>query len=403
MLHTFFVFTSGGASRNLLSTRMKRYILTICILCFSYVLFAQGYRVGFKLNDEGKFYIPDSERNYYVFEYGDAMDSEELKAFFYSKWEELHRIPSYFDPTFKDSNFDMQTGIIKGTTPEYDAIGGNVHFNYSFKIQFRDGRIRIDPPSVSVVQRDTKINNPQRWINSAYRASIMEERTNLLDAGSNGIINEFLAYVEAEDNSDKSWRKTCELGDRDAQYIALSEDASFKFVNAKDSTFGVFEINGYSKEQLKDMYWRSMVLVDKTYFNNYFFPTFPGYHTIDQYTEAISFDGNPKVMTTLPVIFNSLERCYYSYEGLVEFQNNYIKVYVPKIKKVQYDIGDHIHTPEEFSYFFHHFFIGKDGHFKEKGLKGIEDINRAFNIALFHPIYLINRAIEEANAPKEEW
>lgn len=400
MLHTFFVFTSGGASRNLLSTRMKRYILTICILCFSYVLFAQGYRVGFKLNDEGKFYIPDSERNYYVFEYGDAMDSEELKAFFYSKWEELHRIPSYFNPTFKDSYYEGGTGIIKGTTPEYDAIGGKVYFNYSFKIQFRDGRIRIDPPSISVVQRDTKFNNPQSWINGGYWASTKEQRATLVDAGSNGVINEFLAYVE--DNSDKSWKKTCELGDLDAQYISLSEDATFKFVDAQDSTFGVFEINGYSKKQLMEMYVKNLDFVNRTYFD-YSLLGLPGYHTIDQYTEAISFYGKPKVMTYISLIFPSYERCYYSYEGLIEFQDNLIKVYVPKVHKVEYYIGDSYNKPVEFSSFLRTFFIGRDGYFKERGIKGIEDINRAFNLALFSPIYIINKAIEEANAPKEEW
>lgn len=361
-----------------------------------------------ELNDEGKFYIPDSERNYYVFEYGDAMDSEELKAFFYSKWEELHRIPSYFDPTFKDSSYDQSTGVIKGRTREYKDLMGKVWFDYSFKIQFRDGRIRIDSPSIEVVYSDSRVKNLQSWIYNSFWKYYIEDRRHLIETASNGVINELLAH--AEDNGDKSWRKTCELGDGDTQYITLGEDGSFRFVNSKDSSFGIFEINGYSKTQLMEMYVKGMEIVGKDYYSNsyYGYSLYGGkkWHTIDQFTDALSFSGYPGFETGLPNLFSPKPiktQCKYYYDGYVEFQDNFIRVYVPKINEVKYFPDDNHSKYSTFSDFFGLHFIGKDGHFKERGVDGVNSINRAFNIALFRPIYLIYVAIEAANAPEEEW
>lgn len=386
---------------------MKK-LSSIVLFLFCTTLFAQKQHVNFHVNEEGEYIRTDSDKNYYVFNYGTNLDAEGLQEMFYNKWKILQELPPYFDSPLEDSFYSFlnkDTGEIGGTTPFYRGRIDNVSFKYSFELHFRDGRARIDPPSVSVRNGNTGLLGDipiLDWINS-YSSFPSKEVSNakkdFAEGIPNAIINTYLSFIEGDNMFAwmDDWSNPQELKSQQTTDFKLNEEAVFRFPN--DSFYQIYRIAGITKQQLKESFSKIMGYIclqnkDKIYDSVSWNDTFYDgcYITGTQDTYLRGFIGGAKF------------KCSISYKSYIDFNDEMIKVYVPKITGATvhyYNKDDNYTSFKQFLDSFHVY--KKDGSFSEKRQDTIDEINKTLNLVSFAPIYLIKDYIDKMNEPEEEW
>lgn len=380
---------------------MKKIILASLFFLVSVASFGQGYKVDFHLDDDGSFVRTDSEKNYYVFEYGENMDAEELRGVFYNKWYYLHRLPPYFDWPFIHSNFDKETGVISGRTPVYRGLE-DVAFNYSFKIQFRDGRVRIDAPKISVVDEGDLLQwDLLQWINTRstsvlFSGQAKDAKKNLAYGLANFVINSLLSYVETDDSD--IWSDPKPLGEINSIQFSLDENGSFLFPDKSIST--IYEIKGMTKSQLQESFGNNCIELENKKF----------YYSIGMewnYMDGACYYITGVQKMTIPGRLGLMkDKCSIEYKSFIRFEDDMVKVWAPKVTKVtiHYDNTG----KESYFYSFKRFldffaFYNKDGSFNKKKQETVNEINRLLNLSIFAPLYMTAQIFEAINAPEEEW
>lgn len=379
---------------------MKRLFISLIFVFFGGILAAQDYRVDFRVKDDGSFIREDSDKNYYVFEYS-SIDSEELKSIFYSKWQELKKMPPYFDYPFRDSYFDKYKGIINGLTPEYNLAFGPMKFDYSFQLQFRDGRMRVDAPTVEVLQGLNRYTIEQ-WmkvkdgkysflLSSSDVASLKKQMVTDL---TNGIINELLIYAGLPE---PEWGEACELQDLEHVYFNLGQDNKFSYPDG--SKYCVFRMEGLTKEQIQ----KTIVKFLNEQYNGEFYDKL-NYLEDWIYENGVYFSGyqNLGIHTGL---LGGTQTCSFFYKCYIACEDNMVKVFVPKINAVtiHYDkqkdseysnLGDFLYTTG---------LCKKDGTRNPKKEKDFSQIELMFNALIFLPLHYAAESLKAMNTPEEEW
>lgn len=346
-------------------------------------LLAQGYRVDFQVNDDWKFTRADSEKDYYVFEYG-SLGADELLNIFYEKWHEVHSLPEYFDFPFINSSFDKSTGILKGTTPFYYLPLWTMALEYEFKLQFRDGRVRINPPSIAIrvpggLVADLK-KTPSEWCNMDYGKYAKDKKRFVVDV-TNAVINEYLAYTEREE---VEWPEPKTIDSFNNKFFTLGN--RYKFVFDEDSNSEVFKINGLPKEQIKKLI--------SDYARKH------GYFSSIEYN-GVLMKGKQRIHVKGPIATVPFEADFKAYFAC---EDNKVKVFVPKITSVKYN-GQ---TPRSYGSFFE-FLVAwslckQDGsHSKKKNaIESIDGIEKDFNTLIMGPVREIYSVMEKVNSHEEE-
>lgn len=362
---------------------MKNILLCLCLGCMATNLLAQGYRVDFQVNDDWKFTRADSEKDYYVFEYG-SLGADELLNIFYEKWHEVHSLPEYFDFPFINSSFDKSTGILKGTTPFYYLPLWTMALEYEFKLQFRDGRVRINPPSIAVrvpggLVADLK-KTPSEWCNMDYGKYAKDKKRFVVEV-TNAVINEYLAYTEREE---VEWPEPKTIDSFNNKFFTLGN--RYKFVFDEDSNSEVFKINGLPKEQIKKLI--------SDYARKH------GYFSSIEYN-GVLMKGKQRIHVKGPIATVPFEADFKAYFAC---EDNKVKVFVPKITSVKYN-GQ---TPKSYGSFFE-FLVAwslckQDGsHSKKKNaIESIDGIEKDFNTLIMGPVREIYSVMEKVNSHEEE-
>lgn len=381
---------------------MKTKFLLFVLASFSTIcMYGQNNRVNFSLSEDFKFVRTDSEQNYYVFEYGSSLDAQDLSTLFYNKWNEVHNLPEYFDFPFRDSFFETDSGKLNGTTPTYSTILGTLALRYELSFKFKDGRVRIDSPSVVVLLRNTNVPHPEKtpsaWCHMSVgpfqkQATVEEQKRLFLEQITNGIINEFILFVEAED---PDWSNPHEYAGMDNQYFALGE--KFKFVFPGEENRMAFGFPGASKEQLKEMVKKSLINMSDVGFNiQYNSDLYPN-------ENAIYVWGREDIKYTsllAPQKYTLHYRCYYL------FEDDVIVVYVPKIYQVNTIIGD---KPQQYNSLQEALWLmsvcKKDGtHNTSKNATAfIANLNKMMNSLVFAPLEVAKATLNKTEKQEEEW
>lgn len=359
---------------------MKKILLCLCLGCMATNLLAQGYRVDFQINDDWTFTRTDSEQDYYVFEYG-SLGADDLMNIFYEKWYEVHSLPEYFDFPFINSSFDKSTGILKGTTPFYSLPLWTMALEYEFKLQFRDGRVRLNPPSIAVDVPSgfvTYKKSPSEWCNDSVYA---KDKKRFIIELTNGVINEYLAYTEREE---VEWPEPKTIDSFNNKFFTLGN--RFKFVFDEDSNSEVFKINGLPKEQIKKLI--------SDYGRKHGF-----YSRIED--NGVLMKGKQRIHVKGPIAtipFDADFKAYFACE------DNKVKVFVPKITSVTYDGQKPVHYDGFLEFLRAWSLCKQDGsHSKKKNaIESIDGIEKVFNTIIMGPIQEINSVMEKVNSHKEE-
>lgn len=376
---------------------MKKLVLLSIFTCTT--LFAQVNKVDFHLNEDGELVRTDSDKNYYVFEYEPSIEAQELENSYYNKWEYIKKQPPYFEWPYIATSFDRKTGEISGRTPYYRGGVENVMFKYKYRIQFRDGRIRIDPPEI-LVNREYESDwySIPQWINSSsllFSKQIKTWKKEFVETVANTIINTLLWHVENVDKDE--WSTPQELGDMETIHFTLDKNAHFAF--AENASSAVYRIEGMTKQQLKESYNHFLAALssgkDRVY-------TQVEYGSSYENGFCYYISGGQDLYLSGLGFLKS--HCTISYMSYIQFDDNMVRVFVPRITRATIHYESSKDSEFSFMRFLNVFSIyNKDGSFNIKRQETIDEINKTFNILSFAPLYLIESFIKERDKPEEDW
>lgn len=381
---------------------MKKIILASLFFLVSVASFGQGYKVDFHLDDDGSFVRTDSEKNYYVFEYGENMDAEELRGVFYNKWNYLHLLPPYFEFPFVNSSFNKENGVITGRTPIFHRGAEDVIFEYSFTLQFRDGRVRINAPKLSVLKEVGVIGfadekTTLQWINTnpsaLFSGQAKESKKEAVYVVANFVINSLLSFVETDDSD--IWSDPKPLGKLDSIHFSLDENAHFLFPDK--SLSAVYEIKGMTKSQLQDSFAKNcQKLVNKKVIDDI--------HLASNYMDGACYYITGVQKITVPTWGLLNDKCSIEYKSFIQFEDDMVRVWAPKVTKATIHYDDKDSDFNSFKSFLHILSIThKDGSVNKRKQKTFDEINASFNLSIFAPLHITAAIIEAINAPEEEW
>lgn len=148
--------------------KANRILATGLAVFISFCVYAQAHHVDYQINEKGEYYRADSEKTNYVIEYDEVGDAQSLSDLFYNSWERLVNKHSYFDIWLRNSSYDITNGIFSGTTKGKYFRGvsaSDIEFKYAYQLQFRYGRVRIDPPEI-MVHMDGVWSYPNEFLKS---------------------------------------------------------------------------------------------------------------------------------------------------------------------------------------------------------------------------------------------
>lgn len=376
---------------------MRAKFLFLSLLLFTLPMFGQGHRVSFNVNDDGKFYRTDDSKPYYVFEYSSNLDAQELKNIFYNKWVEIHRMPSYFGYSYQNSSFNIDEGVISGTTVAISLAGfsNKVEFDYKYRIQFRDGRVRIDAPEL-VARSGLDKYYPEEWVKMKAlfqkKENAAAQQKQILEIIGNGVINEFLAFSEFEE---EDWSNPQVIDDRDKHYFSLGNKFAFEFPDGK--SYAVFKLEGLNKKQLMesiDKMFYSIGSRDKSFYDDVLV------HYKDNGLEILG----SQIMYHSSILVPSKTRFYY--KAYIACEDNMVKVYVPKVYRTHTyrDKADDSEYDSFKTFLYVNSICKNDGtHGTGVKLKDIASLDELFNFMIFAPLYYVQEGINKMQAPAEEW
>ena len=307
-------------------------------------------------------------------------------------------LPDYFESAFADSQFDKETGIISGRTKSCE---------YSFKIQFRDGRIRIDPPKMIMIS-DGQKKTLSEYINVSsllFKGTEPQRRTIVIQ-NANSVINELLAYAETVE---EDWSDPQIIEERDKRYFSLGTNWKFEFQDGKDCM--VYSMPECSKDYILSFYKkfaRSIGTSTKKFYD---------YLQVrsDFQKSGIAFAKEPRGLIIngyQDIQISGLLGLYvtfrFFYQGYIGCQDGMVKVYVPKVTKVE-STSDNPTKYKSFERFLKSWRICNDDgspRVDKDGLvaKDIDRMEQTFNLILFAPLYYMLQARQRPlKVDEEEW
>lgn len=179
---------------------MKRFLFTFFILSITTIfVYGQSERVDFTINLNCEYEVPNSEKNFYVINFENVSQTE-----LYTK--ALMAISKQFVSP-KDAISKVENSLISVNsvhTISYllaDIIPVKYIVNYVFKMEFREGRMKIDPPYIaSIMNGKGEHLNIEDCILSRNKDSLSGSWQNYLFV--NDIINNILSEMSNDASED---------------------------------------------------------------------------------------------------------------------------------------------------------------------------------------------------------
>ena len=377
---------------------MKK-ILLLLSLFFGVILNAQPFKVDFHVNRDGIFTRTDSEQQYYVFNVDSSYTAEKIKERFFNKILEMSKLPQYFEDDLPLSCYlNDKTGIISVWAPDIrlrrndrEKTPYTLQLFGKFKVQFKDGRFRIDPPDLvpSIDGGDRKM---KEWL--VTNMSPGASTSKFADVITNAMISCILEYVWKEP---EEWPLPIEYKGEDNYHFSLADNCKFQFPDGKD--YIVFSAPGVSQETLYSAFSKLLTQMKIDEYYDYFDQELRDHEVCLRGYQNIIVKSS---FLNLPMKFR------YDYLMLFEFKDEKIKVYVPRIYNVYYDsetVGNDIDYLNFSSYLVANKIYTSDGKPAKTNQRNKFDnaVTAKFNRLVLEPIRVFFEALEESKKPEEEW
>lgn len=123
---------------------MKKITFIVLLLLIATMSFAQG-RVDFSVNKYGSYEVPYSSNDYYVITFPSQTQSQLYTAALKAV---TRNFVSAKDVVSKVEDEMISVNAIHRFTENYGAFSLTYDVNYSFEMEFREGRVRINAPRI---------------------------------------------------------------------------------------------------------------------------------------------------------------------------------------------------------------------------------------------------------------
>lgn len=341
---------------------MKKLFFIFSFICLQFgattMSNAQENTVAFFFNEEGKYIRPDSEKNYYVFEFD--LNKETLENWFYDSIDRINDallyrqmllwkndVPRYyyFLPSY---DYDRQAGCVSIEYPVVSFADEYINNNSyrlqtKFDVQFKDGKIRINAP----VLHRVNINNTsfycyaEDWAKETFKrpgALTFLVNTNKVAAKLNAeYLNNYINAIFQINKSTSDFSNPIVLESPDECLFHLdNETASFLFDNNKN--YINVSMPGYSKDNLKTFLIRTLYLTKTLRTNN-------GYNEINRwnYTDMEVREGKDDLQITIRHNIKTdrnnpfLRTINWDFRVILYyvFNDDVIQVYAPKVFDIE--------------------------------------------------------------------
>lgn len=339
----------------------------------------QGPQINFSLNKRGEFYRQDSDKNYYVIEF-EGMSKGALEARYKKSIAFYNQMPPFFEmPTFVLSSEKE----IDATWSIYDWSINALNCRLTAKIDFKDGKMRINAPTLKLRYRQSIGDSfPDEFIAAEPRKS--KEREDLCREIANTILNVVVLSMSSDLNLWGDYDISDERVSPEKQYFTLSPDGNFKFANGKN-VMG-FKIPGIKKERIREAL---NVLVNLNDRNNQPVLGVHPYPIVSKYDDDTSLQVNvikdielsqslvgDILLGEMGVLGISFSYVYSCYDGEV-------LVSVPKVTTATYT-SQIYEGPKEYLYKMG--FVNLKGGFRKGAQDNINRINAYLNMIIMLPI-----------------
>ena len=372
---------------------MKKFSLVFLAFLMALTMSAQGYRVDFRMNDDGIYTIPDSEKQYYVFEYGSSLDAEELMNLFHENWKRLSDLPQYFPSYFRESSFDTRTGVISGVLRDVHLNGvyDPILLKYNFRLLFKDGRMRIDIPTVTVRYIfEHEDREPKRFLSYKPLLQKKEEALAIQKQIFNDLINNVInQLLEFSERTEEEWDNEVELLNEKNELNKIIEIGNnFSFVFPNDKEYVVVKMDGYSKKQIESGI--SNIPYDIRKKIKYIYRNYVPHN-----------DGEGIYAKSL--LDFQAKNTFFDYDVYYRCEDNIVKVYIPRITKatIDYTYTSNSVFDDFGSYLRVTGICESNGNHRNESY--INQIETLFNEVVFAPLYYLQYQNKIANQPEEDW
>ncbi len=391
---------------------MRKLLCILAIVFLSGSLWAQGNRVDFHLNDIGSFVRTDNNKNYYIFEYDPNMSEDDLKSLFESSLYQINALPDYI-ARFENKCHYIHHGhyyfskeTIEGVTPcEYYGTEV-ISVKYAFRVLFKQGRVRIDPPVLTINRHSFGSymngvyvfgsgshheNTLYEWWSKneeghSYKETEISKRKQYITELANSLINGLLEYIDSK-NMAPDWENVQELPQKGETAFKFGNSFCFEYPDSAD--YKVFRINGASKIEL-------IKLIYNYYSKDY---KMSGLSLFDNGVQLAS----AKTVNIHSIIGNkTLIPHEFRFALYLECEDNLVKVYLPKILSVVNNTtSGEVNFP---SFLIVNKICNKDGTHNQtdKRREDIRTIDTEFNNLALGPLYFIKEYQEKVRKEQED-
>ena len=412
---------------------MKRrlFITVVALLIIPALSYAQ---LLFTLDDTGHF-IAEDGKGYYVFEIPDA-SQEELEKKIFGRITEMMNEPRYFEyPDFKcdaDGNVTYRhQGFINYKTLKHQWYGV-LDYYYSFSIQCKEGRFRINAPSLNqVIQGNGNAKwYPEEWIRDRQFGKVGDRNWSQVSAEQlfNKAIAVFLLYVWREEAV--KFDNRIILSSPDEELYTIIQNAPnttpvFKYkpkdINKSEDIMGQYYLNlsmpGLSKDKIIDVLYEGL----RTEYRG--MNTFGFNHgDINKYQDGITIDSSIKLDVSEESIESILgvlasrgtryDNYEFDYSTVIVCEDEVVQVWVPKITHVKRIDASSAHYEDFLDFCRGENHLSLSGSLKqtERTRNLINRLTQTLNKQIWTPLYAFQQAIlnpkppvEEKEEKEEEW
>lgn len=123
---------------------MKKATLLLIMLSVTVLSFSQG-SVNFSVTKYGSYEVPYSSNNYYVITFPNQTQSQLYTSALMAVTRDF---VSAKDVVSKVDNVMISVNAVHRFTERYSAFSLTYDVNYTFQMEFKDGRVRINAPQI---------------------------------------------------------------------------------------------------------------------------------------------------------------------------------------------------------------------------------------------------------------
>ena len=342
----------------------------------------RGAQISFSLNKRGEFYRQDSDKNYYVIEY-DGLSKDEIEAKYKKSIEFFNQMPSYFEmPTFVLSSEKKLDAT--WTVPGWSMNA--LIFRLTARVDFKDGKMRIDAPTLKVSPRQSSGEYfPDEFIAAEPRNSKHREEMCMYIA--NAVLNMVILSISSDLHLWEDFDVSDEIVTPKKQYFTLSTGGEFKYANGKN-VMG-FKIPGIKKEKIREAL---IIAVNSKDRNSQSVLGVQAYPNVSQYDDDMSIQVDVikdiKLSQSIlgDILFGEKEELSISFSYVYSCFDGEVLVSVPIVTSAKCN-NNIFEGPEDYLHKLG--FANRNGDIKKIAQDNIDRINAFFNMIVMLPVWQI--------------